>query len=138
MFSVGLAEHVPCVFDHSVLKASASADERNILLAREPDCVERALHAAIRTSWRAPQPVIATKPFLCCRPLQVRRWQPLYINVKAQPFGGAGQRGIGLDVRLIVRVEVADDSDLDWLCHVNSPCGIGLIGWLLYACQACF
>src|SRR5580704_4568988 len=50
MRCVGKPHHVSRVFDHQVLEAAASSDERNVVFPRESYAGQRSVDAAIRTA----------------------------------------------------------------------------------------
>ena len=90
--------------DDRVLKPSSRADERHAPLSRISDGGERAIHAAIRTCRRNPDPVELGEAHGCCARNRVRR-NPLEADSKVRA------RLIRELMGDVTGVEVADDTD---------------------------
>ena len=90
--------------DDRVLKPSSRADERHPTLSRISDGGERAIHAAIRTCRRNPDPVELGEPHGCFANDRVRR----------NPLEGEAKVRARLNrelMRDVTGVEVTDDTD---------------------------
>src|SRR5215831_19310151 len=114
-----MPEDISCVFNYGVLKPAAGADERDILFTGEPDRFEGTIHAAVRAAGRAPEAIVCFKQHPISGLFELESWEPCTLEISTQASSGMIQGSVGLKVRFVGRVEVADDSDADWLWHFD-------------------
>jgi hypothetical protein len=70
VFCIVDREYIARILDQSMLKPSSGPNEGPALFTREPDRLQRALHALVRTGWRTPQGVKALQRGLTAGMLQ--------------------------------------------------------------------
>ncbi len=114
---VGNVQDVARILYQSILKAPSRADERPIARARELDAAEHPFETLVRAPWRCDQPITTLEHAFAVCVVELRSGQPTDFDRNPEGSGGVIERGVGGEMRVIRRFEIADDAYSDAGCH---------------------
>lgn len=109
MLCIGPTQYVAGIFQYSMLKTIACAEERASLLASKTDCPRCALGVAIGAGGDAPETVKTVQGRGAGERVGV---EPLHLDAQAQGGGGLLQRQRDSLVGDHIRVVVADQGEV--------------------------